>query len=73
MPKVWCAEIECKHNKNNLCRQKEINLSDGYIHTTHQGYLRVWCCKNYELSEEFKKLMEELKKQFPVSAKEEAK
>lgn len=72
MPKVWCAEIECQHNKNNTCRRKEINFSAGHVHTIHQGFLHVWCCKNYELSEDTKKLMEELRKQFPVSAREDA-
>lgn len=71
MAKVWCAEIECKHNRNNMCRRKEVKFSAGHVHTIHQGFLHVWQCKDYELSEDAKKIMEVLKKQFPTSAKME--
>lgn len=60
MTKVWCATIECKHNKNNRCRAKEINLSDGHVHTIHQGYMQYWKCRSFEESKatkEIKKLI----------------
>ena len=50
MAKVWCATLECKHNKNNQCRAKSINLSDGHVHTVHQGYKHIWECRCYEES-----------------------
>ena len=54
MAKVWCAAIECKHNKGNQCRAKEINLSNGHIHTVHEGCKRVWGCRTFAESDEFK-------------------
>lgn len=50
MPKVWCATLECKHNKGNQCRAKSINLSDGHIHTVHQGFKHIHKCRTYEMS-----------------------
>lgn len=51
MAKVWCATIECKYNKKNQCKAKEINISDGHIHTVHQGYKQIWVCRNFTISE----------------------
>jgi hypothetical protein len=56
MTKVWCATIECEHNKNNRCAASEINLSDGHIHTVHQGFKQVWECRTYNMSKESKQL-----------------
>lgn len=61
MPKVWCAAIECKHNKGNQCRAKEINLTNGYINTVHQGRKSVWGCRAFEESEAFKELYSAIK------------
>ena len=61
MAKVWCAAIECANNKNNLCKAAEINLSDGHIHTVHQGYKQIWECKAYNMSERSKQLEDALK------------
>ena len=61
MPKVWCATLECKHNRGNQCRAKSINLSDGHIHTVHQGFKHIHECCTYENSEQWetlKRLME---------------
>ena len=58
MPKVWCAETTCKHNKDNLCSAKKINLSAGQIHTVHEGCRQLWTCRTYEMSYEAKKLKE---------------
>ncbi len=56
MAKVWCAAIECKYNKNNQCRAKEINLSDGHVHTVNQGYMQYWKCQSFEESNEAKEI-----------------
>ena len=60
MPKVWCAETECEHNKGNQCRAKEINLSAGRIHTVHEGFRQVWTCRTFQMKEEYKKMLETL-------------
>ena len=62
MSKVICAAVECKYNKNSICKAKEINLSAGNIATVHEGRQDVWRCKMYELSDfskEIRKLVEE--------------
>ena len=56
MAKVWCAAIECEHNKNNRCTAKEINLSEGRVHTVHEGVKQVWGCRMYNMSNESKEL-----------------
>ena len=56
MAKVWCAAIECKHNKNNQCKAKEINLSEGHANTFFQGYLQFWKCRSYKESKETKEI-----------------
>lgn len=56
MPRVWCAAIECEHNKGNQCLADEINLSNGHVHTYHQGFMEYWKCRTYTESEEFAKL-----------------
>ena len=58
MAKILCSSIECKHNSENQCRAKSINLSVGYVHTLHQGYMQHWICRTYEQSEEAKKIQE---------------
>ncbi len=67
MPKVWCATLECKHNKGNQCRAKSINLSDGHIHTVHQGYKHIHECRTYEMSDRAKTLEKMLKGYFGVT------
>ena len=64
MTKVWCAAIECEHNKNNQCKAKEINLSNGNVHTVHQGLLHICKCKAFEMSEDVKRMSKELEKHF---------
>ena len=65
MPKVICAAGECIWNDvNNLCRAKEINLSDNYIMTVYDGRQHFNKCRNYEMSEESKRIMNELKEKF---------
>lgn len=62
MAKVWCATIECKYNKKNQCKAKEINISDGHIHTVHQGYKQIWLCRSFGMSESAKEIEQMLKK-----------
>ena len=61
MPKVWCAEIECEFCVGNVCRAKEVNFSVGHIHTTNQGYIQHWECRNFKMSKEAKNLFNLLK------------
>ena len=64
MPKVWCASIECKHNKNNQCKAKEINLAERNLHTVHEGFKRTWDCRCFAMDEETKRMFEKIKKHF---------
>lgn len=68
MNEITCAAIDCEHiDDMNCCRLKEINLSEHFIHTVHEGLQHFWRCEKYEKSEEAKrmeeKFMELLKKQ----------
>ena len=61
MTKIYCACIECEHNKRNVCEAKTINLSAGNIATLFQGRKDIWECRMFNLSEKaktFKTLME---------------
>lgn len=58
MTKVWCASIECEHNKKNTCRAKEINLAVGRVHTTHNGVVDAWKCRTFEMSQIAKEMEE---------------
>ena len=54
--KVWCAAFECIHNKNNLCKAKEINLSDSYVNTLYEGQMHCQKCRMHEEDEETKQI-----------------
>lgn len=56
MPKVICGHTECKHNKNKVCKAKEINLGAWLINTVHYGMKRMEECITYEESEEYKEI-----------------
>ena len=71
MPKVWCAEIECVHCKENVCTAGEINLSAGHIHTKYQGRVHHWVCRTYEMSEDAARLLESIKAFYDSLGKEE--
>lgn len=59
MSKITCTAIDCKHiDDMNCCRLNEINLSDHYIHTVHEGLQHFWQCKQHETSEEAKRIEE---------------
>lgn len=54
MSKVYCASIDCEYNHRNRCTAKSINLSDGHIHTVHQGFKHIHKCRTYEKSQRCK-------------------
>ena len=56
MAKVVCACAECKHNKNNICKAKEVKIRSWKINTVNYGMKRMEECLTYEMSEEFKEL-----------------
>lgn len=70
MAKVWCAEIECEYNRENICRAKEINISAGHLHTKHQGFIHHWECRTFKMSEEAAELFGMFKAYFDGMDKE---
>lgn len=63
MPKVFCAASDCKWNDVNCrCRAKEIHLADNYVTTMYDGRQHFNRCQDYEMSEEMKKIAEELER-----------
>lgn len=63
MPKVYCGAVDCKWNDvKNQCRAKEIHLEDNYIMTVYDGRQHFNRCKDYEMSEQSKRLYEDFKR-----------
>lgn len=62
MARVYCAAVECKFNDGNICIAKSINLSEGHVHTVHQGFKQVWTCRSYEMSAIAKQVAAEVAK-----------
>ena len=58
--KVWCAAIDCKHNKYNQCAAGEINLTDSYVHTLNDGLQHYNTCRNYEPCTEMKDFLRKI-------------
>lgn len=56
MSKVFCARAECKHNKGNICKAKEVKIRAWEIDTVNYGMKRMDECLTYEMSEEFKEI-----------------
>lgn len=56
MAKVICACGECKHNKNNICKAKEVKIRSWRINTVYHGIKRMEECLTHEKSEEFKQM-----------------
>ena len=56
MAKVYCARAECKYNKKNTCKAKEINLRAWHINTVYEGFKQMEECRTFEMSEEAKKI-----------------
>lgn len=63
MPKLYCARIECKYNKNQKCKAETVHLGAWYGNTI-EGYQEFSRCRTYEDSEDtirVKKILAELK------------
>ena len=62
MPKLKCASWDCVWNDTeNQCRAKEVSLNDLSIMTLWEGRQHLWRCKQYEMSEEAKKIEKVMK------------
>ena len=62
MPKVFCAASDCKWNDVKCrCRAKEIHLAENYVMTMNDGRQHFNRCHDYEMSEESKRIMNQLK------------
>ncbi len=59
---VYCAAFDCKYNgRTNRCTAKRITLSWHSVMTVWEGRQEFWRCKNYEVSDEAKRLQETIK------------
>ena len=62
MPKVICASLDCKYNgKGYQCTAKKITMSEHFLVTVNEGRQHLWRCKQYEMSEEMKKIEKMMK------------
>ena len=59
---VYCAAVDCKYNSDtNRCTAKSISLYSHSVMTVWEGRQEFWRCKNYELSDEAKRLSAAIK------------
>ena len=58
---VICASVDCKYidEEANCCRLREIKLSEHYMHTVNEGFQHFWRCKQYEMSDESKRIYDQ--------------
>lgn len=61
MPKIYCADLICKYNKNKKCSAKEVNLSASSIITLHNGRQEFNTCRTIEFSDEWIRLGQKIK------------
>lgn len=54
MTEVFCGSIECKHNKDSVCKAKKLSMISSNVMTVHQGRKDFWECNMFEESEEYK-------------------
>lgn len=62
MTKVYCADIDCKFNKDGICKQNKIALAWNSVVTVHDGRQDYNKCKSHEKSQraiEIEKFYEE--------------
>lgn len=60
---VYCASVDCKYNGDkNRCTAKGISLSSHSVMTVWDGRQEFWKCKNYEMSEEYRNVLEMINK-----------
>lgn len=58
MSKIICPCAECVHNgKRNVCNAKKVEFIFRNMATVNEGRIDMWVCKQYELSDETKALM----------------
>ena len=58
---VYCGAIDCVHNSNtNRCTAKKVVLSSHSVMTVWEGRQEFWRCKQYEMSEEARRVLAEL-------------
>lgn len=63
MPSVRCASSDCKYNgARSACHAKNLSLSDCSVVTLSNGREHFWRCKQYEMSEEARRIKEEFEK-----------
>lgn len=53
LPKLVCANVNCKYNGfRNACTCPQVRLNYRHLHTTNEGLVDVFECKNYEIQED---------------------
>lgn len=58
LPKLVCANVNCKYNGfRNACTCPQVRLNYRHLHTTNEGLVDVYECKNYEIQEDTKRDM----------------
>lgn len=58
LPKLVCANVNCKYNGfRNSCTCPQVRLNYRHLHTTNEGLVDVYECKNYEIQEDTKRDM----------------
>lgn len=63
MPKIICASVDCAYNgDNHTCTANRIMMSECHIMTVYDGRQLFWQCKQYEMSEQSKRLYEDFKR-----------
>lgn len=57
-----CPCVECIHHsdKTNTCKAKEVAFTYRNMATLNEGRVDMWVCKQYELSEDVKRIFKEI-------------
>ena len=59
MSKIICPCVECIHNgKRYICNSDKVELKYRNMATVNEGRVDMWICKQYELSDNAKKIAE---------------
>ena len=70
---VYCAALECKFQSDtNRCTAKRITLSSHSVMTLWNGRQEFWKCKQYEMSDEYKAVLEQIGQAKDCSLSKEA-
>ena len=62
MTKVQCPCIECVHNKNQVCKLRELKLIWRNMATVNEGRVSMWVCDSYQLSDQSLDIEKEIRK-----------